>query len=213
MKSKILSLNIGLPQTVEWDGKTIETSMVKKSVEAIDVRFADINGDRFANTKHHGTPDAVLYAYGVDAISDFVSLLARPALKYGEIGENLTLDRLDETEISVGDIFQIGEVVAQATFPRIPCTKINFCLQDRRGQKAMIQSKRSGIYFRILTPGKITLASSFERIEKAKAVFTISEVYERMVGGVKVSAEDLARVRANGAFPEARIAQWLSVAP
>ena len=213
MKSKILSLNVSRPQTVEWDGKSIETSMFKKPVDALDVSLTSISGDSFANPKHHGIPDAVLYAYGVNALRDYASHLERPPLKFGELGENLTLDHLDEFEVSVGDVFKIGDVFAQATFPRIPCAKINSCLQDSRGQKAMIDVKRSGIYFRILVPGRITLESTFARVERAKVSFTIGEVYERMVGVVKVSSGDLARVVANGAFPEARITRWLSRPP
>lgn len=216
VKSKILSLNISLPQTVEWETKSIETSMFKKPVDGLNVFSTYIEGDKFANADHHGTPDAVLYAYGVDALEDYVARLGRgmgpmgqTRTNWGELGENITVDQLNENEISVGDVFQIGAVTAQATFPRIPCVKINFCMKTALGQKAMIQAKRSGVYFRILNPGRIDLNSTFERIEKANVRFTIAEVYERMVGGVKVTAEDLARVRANGAFPEARITKWL----
>ncbi len=187
--------------------------MLKKPVEALEVSLRGIAGDTFADPDHHGTPDAVLYAYGIDALDDYALRLDRKKLTYGELGENITLDHLDENEVGVGDVFKIGDVLAQATFPRIPCVNINFCLQDSRGQKTMIQAKRSGIYFRILNPGRITLTSGFERIKAAPVRFSIGEVYERMVGGVEVSADDLARVRANGAFPEARVARWFLPPP
>lgn len=208
MKSKILSLNVGTPKTVEWDGKSIETSMLKTSVNELRVHELSIDGDKFANPKHHGTPDAVLYAYGLDGLDDYFARLGRGYV-YGDLGENLTLDRLDESEVSVGDVFKIGSVVAQATFPRIPCVKINFRLENPAGQKTMIEAGRSGVYFRILQPGVIKSGDTFELVERAKVPFSIKEVYERMVGGVKVTDADLERVKANGAFPEARIAKWL----
>ena len=207
MRSTILSLNVGLPQTVEWNGKSIETSMKKTPVARINVRDLSIDGDKFANPNFHGTPDSVLYAFSVDALDAYFSTLGRTYV-HGDLGENLTLDHLDEKDVSVGDVFQIGEVIAQATFPRIPCAKINFRLEHPAGQKTMIEVKRSGVYFRVLRPGEIKMGDSFERIEKSETPFSIFEVYERVVGGVPVTDADRARVQANGTFPEARIAKW-----
>ena len=183
--------------------------MKKSPVSQLEVFETSITGDKFANTGHHGTPDAVLYAYGVDAMDDYFKRLAR-SYSFGDLGENLTLDQLDERDVSVGDVFQIGEVVAQATFPRIPCVKICFRLEHPEGQKTMIQCKRSGIYFRILKPGTIHAGDTFEQIQKSETPFSIYEVYERMVGGVKVTDADRERVRKNGAFPLERIARWFA---
>jgi len=207
MKAKILSLNVGLPRTIEWNGKSIETSMLKSPVGELHVRELSIDGDKFADPQFHGKPDSVLYAFGADALNDYFARLGRSYV-FGDLGENLTLDRLDEREVSVGDVFQIGGVIAQATFPRIPCAKINFRLENPVGQKTMIETRRSGVYFRILKPGVIKSSDSFERVTPAKVAFTIAEVYERMVGGVKVTDADRERVLANGAFPEDRIAKW-----
>jgi MOSC domain-containing protein YiiM len=210
VNSKILSLNIAHPETIAWDGKSIESSMHKHSVPHLDISMTHIEGDSFANTKHHGTPDAVLYAYGADAIADFMKRLGRTSFENGDLGENITLDVLDEGIVSVGDVFKIGGVIAQATFPRIPCSKINFRVQDPLGQKVMIDAGRSGVYFRILKPGRIVPTDAFRLFEAAKVRFTITEVYERMVGGMRVTPADVERVRANGAFPEQRIARWLA---
>jgi MOSC domain-containing protein YiiM len=182
--------------------------MKKTPVAQLNVRDLSIDGDKFANSNFHGTPDSVLYAFGVDALDAYFKTLGLTYV-YGDLGENLTLDHLDERDVSVGDVFQIGEVVAQATFPRIPCAKINFRLAHPQGQKAMIDLKRSGVYFRILNPGVIKAGDHFELIEKSETPFSIFEVYERMVGGVPVTEADLARVKANGMFPEARISRWL----
>jgi MOSC domain-containing protein YiiM len=207
LKAQILSLNVGLPKTIEWNGKSIETSMKKEPVSQLTVRELSIDGDKFSNPNFHGTPDAVLYAFGVDALDAYFSKLGLSYV-HGDLGENLTLDRLDEREVSVGDVFKIGEVFAQATFPRIPCAKINFRLGHELGQKTMIETKRSGVYFRILKPGVIKMSDSFERVEKSETPFSIYEVYERMVGGVKVSDADRERVKANGTFPLDRIVRW-----
>ncbi len=207
MKTKILSLNIGQPKTVEWNDKSVETSMLKESVPELRVHELSVDGDRFADPRFHGRPDSVLYAFGKDALDEYFSKLGRDYV-FGDLGENLTLEKLDEREVSVGDVFKIGEVIAQATFPRIPCAKINFRLGHAQGQRTMIETRRSGVYFRILRPGVIRAVDTLERIEQSETPFLISEVYERMVGGVKVTDADRARVEANGTFPVDRLGRW-----
>ncbi len=208
MIAQILSLNIGGPQVLEWDGKSVTTSMLKVPVAQLNVSLTSIDGDSFANPKFHGTIDSVLYAYGRDAIDDYLKLIGRSAYENGALGENITLDQLNENDVSVGDRFQIGEVVAEATFPRIPCSKVNIRMQHPQGQKAMIDVKRSGVYLRIIKPGFIRPTDKFECISKAKVPFSIGSVYERMVGGVKITQDDLERAKRNGAFPAERLEKW-----
>lgn len=208
MKPQILSLNIGVPQVIEWDGKSIETSMLKTPVKELKVGPLSIDGDRFANPEFHGTPDSVLYVYGRRSMQPYLEKLGRESLAHGELGENITVDDFDENEVSVGDRFQIGDVIAEATFPRVPCSKLNFRMQHPLGQKAMIEVLRSGVYFRIITPGTIRMDSEFARVSRSATPFTIGEVYKLVVGGVKITRDLYDRAVANGAFPQERLAKW-----
>lgn len=208
LKQVVESVNVGVPQTFEFGGKTIETSMLKTAIPEIAVSFTSIDGDRFANANFHGTPDSLLYAYGRDAMAPYAGKLGRSLIVAGELGENITLAQLDEAAVSVGDRFKIGTVLAEATFPRIPCTKLNFVFQNSFAQRAMIEVGRSGIYFRILEAGVIRAGDSFERVSRAKTEFTIADVYRRMVGPLKLSAADYSRALDNGAFPADRLEKW-----
>lgn len=67
----------------------------------------------------------ILYAYGMPSALSFAQRLGLDRYEPGSAGETLTLDAFDETDVSVGDIFEIGEVIAQATFPRIPCGSVS----------------------------------------------------------------------------------------
>lgn len=208
MKAKILSLNVGVPQLLEWEDKSVVTSMLKVPVPELKISMTSIEGDSFANARFHGISDSVLYVYGRDSIEEYLKLLGRTTYKHGELGENITLDLLNENDVSVGDRFQIGEVVAEATFPRIPCSKVNIRMRHPLGQKAMIDVRKSGVYLRIIKPGVITMNSSFERISKSRVMFSIANVYEHMVGGLKVTRDVYDRAMSNGAFPADRLANW-----
>lgn len=202
MKAKILSLNVAHPREMRFDGKTIRSSMLKDPVAGpLLVSKTTIEGDSFANPKFHGTVDSVLYALGQVQALEIMRLLGRDTYPPGELGENLTLDQFDETEISVGDVFRVGSVVAQATFPRIPCGKVNFRLQHPEGQKCMQSSGRSGVYFRILEPGQIKLGDQVERIERSSHPFLIQDVYKIVITKSELTGEQRDRVLRNGAFP------------
>lgn len=202
MEAQILSLNIGLPQEMDWEDKKVKSSMKKSPLDGpLVVNKFNIEGDKFANPKAHGTPDSVVYALGMDATQEYMEILGKNEYSYGALGENISLDRLNENDISVGDVFQVGEVKLQATYPRIPCTKVNIRMKHPHGQKAMIELGRSGVYFRVLTPGIINKEDSFIRSERAKSFFSISEAYRIHLGKNSWSLDDLNRARENGYFP------------
>ncbi len=203
MEATIVSLNIGLPQKMQWNGKEALSSMEKTPTkEPLIVNSENIDGDRFANAKAHGTPDSVVYAFGMDAASHYMEALGGGKYTFGALGENLSLNSLNEEEVSVGDIFQVGNTKLQATYPRIPCSKVNIRMKHPEGQKAMIELGRSGVYFRVLEPGKITLDDQFLRIEKSHSFFSITEVYNLHLNKENWTSEHLERARENGAFPQ-----------
>lgn len=206
-------MNIGHPAPMEWDGKSIVSSMHKHPVPGpLVVHKESIEGNTFANPAAHGTPDFLLYAYGMPSALSFTQRIGRSDYQPGAAGETLTLDELDETKVSVGDTFRIGEVVAQACFPRIPCGKVNYRMRHEHGQRAMQECGRSGVYFRILQPGKIAGSDVVQREITAPVFFSIFEVYSLVVKGLTPTDEQLARAEANGAFPVKFITRWQEAA-
>ncbi len=209
MIAKIISFNIGGPKVMEWNGKTITSSMEKTPAEGPLVVHKDrIEGNTFSNPQFHGTLDSVLYIYGLTSAQKFVECLGLEKYTPGMTGETITVDHLDETLVSVGDIFQIGEVKAQATFPRIPCGKVNFRMQHTEGQKAMQECGLSGVYFRILTGGKIHKTDEVKLIEPAKHRFSIFDLYPKMIKSLPPTKEEFEIMKANGAFPQRLIEKW-----
>jgi len=209
MNAKILSLNVGLPEKMEWHGRSIVSSMKKTPVPGPLIVHRDhIEGDKFANPEFHGTIDSVVYLFGMPSLLEYVKLLGHTEYVPGALGENVTLSELDESEVSVGDVFRIGEVVVQATYPRIPCGKVNIRMEHEEGQKLMQRSGRSGVYCRVMTPGKIHVTDSLERIEKAAVHLPIAEIYKIVVSNQKPSEEQRQRAFANGALSATVLKKW-----
>jgi MOSC domain-containing protein YiiM len=161
-----------------------------------------VEGNSFASPAYHGTIDSVLYVFGMKSAKIYMQELGGGDYAPGFTGETITLDDFDEADVSAGDIFRFGEVLAQATFPRIPCGKLNFRTQNAEGQSAMKKCGRSGVYFRILEAGKIHLTDKVERVEQSAHPVSIFKLYEKIAKGEKFIGSEADAIRANGAIPQ-----------
>jgi MOSC domain-containing protein YiiM len=194
---------------MKWNGESVLSSMVKRSVPGpLVVHPEHIEGNSFGLPTVHGNPDAVLYAFGMKSAQAYADALGIGPYTPGLTGETITLDELEETEVSVGDIFSFGEVLAQAVYPRIPCNRLNIRLHNPRAQATMKECGRSGVYFRILRPGKIFLTDTVKLEEKAAHRYAISKLYRQMTHGEKLSDDEKRLMLANGAFRKNKLEQW-----
>ena len=121
---KIISTNIGKPQTIEWRGNQIQTGIYKNSVNhPISLESEDVLNDHVMDRRYHGGTDKACYLYSADHYKMWSELYPDVEMPWGMFGENLTVKGLNEAEINIGDTFQIGNAVVQATQPRQPCFK------------------------------------------------------------------------------------------
>lgn len=176
---KILSLNTGKRTEVQWRGKSYSTGIFK--VKADGPLFLDKEGvqnDIVIDRKHHGGIDQAVYAYGHNHYDYWRSLYPDLELEFGFMGENLTLTDLKETEVNVGDIFELGEAIVQVTKPRQPCFKLGIRFNDQRILKQFSNTTKSGVYFRVLQTGNVIIDDEFKLIEKSMNSPSIAEVFK-----------------------------------
>lgn len=209
MEARIVSLNGGQPESLEWEGKTVLTSIRRARVPGPLLVHRDrIEGNSYGLPTVHGVEHSVLYAYGLTSAAEFARKMGFEKYEPGLLGENVTLDALDESDVSTGDIFEFGTALAQAVYPRIPCSRVNVRLQRPDGRRALQECAGSGIYFRVLRPGEIHGDSKVRRVELAEQRFPIAWLYRKMVGGVQLDDGEMRRALANGAFPQNAIDKW-----
>jgi MOSC domain-containing protein YiiM len=153
---KLLSIHVGLPREVEWEGKPVRTGIFKSPVPGpVFVSKLNLEGDGQADLTVHGGFDKAVYGYPRDAYPWWLQALAVPALPDGSFGENLTFAHLDEKRIFIGDRFRLGRCELQAVQPRFPCFKLGIKFGDMGILKTFLESGRPGIYFRVLVEGEI----------------------------------------------------------
>ncbi len=153
------SINVGASETIAHGEKSFLTGIRKIPVSGpVLVDQAGVAEDAIINSQHHGGVDQAVYAYSADDYEWWSEQLDH-ALLPGRFGENLTIRGLP-SDMNVGDRLLIGEVVLEATAPRIPCATFAAEMQDSAFGMAFREAERPGVYFRVLNSGEITAGDS-----------------------------------------------------
>jgi hypothetical protein len=83
---RLLSVNVGLPRDVTWNGKTVRTSVWKSPVSGRRmVRKLDIDGDAQADLAGHGGEQRAVFVYQMDSYHYWQSFLDRSDFTFGQL--------------------------------------------------------------------------------------------------------------------------------
>ncbi len=173
---RLESINVGRAETIRHGNKSMETGICKRPAEgAVVVTEEGIPGDAIIATKVHGGPDQAIYAYSAD---DYDWWKETTGMDYppGIFGENLTIRDLP-SDLRIGDRLLIGEVVLEATSPRIPCDTLSTRMRDKSFGLAFRKAERPGIYFRVLNEGEIRAGDTVTLVESDFCDVTIVELF------------------------------------
>lgn len=152
---KIISVNVGKVKTLRVGNRPIRTGIGKRPVKgAVKVNLLGLEGDNVCNPRHHGGVDQAVYAYRVEDYAFWSAKLERD-IPNGTFGENLTMSGLPDYGLMIGDRLEFNGLVLQATAPRIPCNVFAAEMEDEQFPKLFTAAGRAGVYFRVLSTGKI----------------------------------------------------------
>ncbi len=186
---RVVSTNVGKPQSYTLDDVTIATSMVRHSVPEIQINTLRVAGDEFANADFHGTADAVVYALSADRYPEWEKFLNKP-FPLGQLGENLSIDKLREEDFFLGDEYQVGTTLLRATGPRYPCNKLNYSSGDKRLQREFESRDWCGIYFEVIKEGQVKPGDMLTLVKRVQDKVTVLDLYQAMRAKKKGQRDD-----------------------
>ena len=173
---RVTSVNVGRKENIDHGNRRFTTGIRKRAVVGTVFISTDaVAGDTISDKKHHGGADQVVYAYSQDDYEWWSAQLGRE-LAPGTFGDNLTIGGLP-TDMNVGDRLLIGDVLLEATAPRIPCSTLAAQMQDSGFGMAFRKAERPGIYFRVLNEGEVSAGDTVTYIENPAPVVSILELY------------------------------------
>ena len=172
-----MSVNVGMPKDVLWQGRTVFTGVFKDPVTGPRrVRKLNVDGDGQGDLAGHGGEQRAVFVYQIDSYRYWERELGRDDFVYGQFGENFTVQGLGDDEVCIGDRYRIGTAVFEVTQPRVTCYRVGIRMNDPRIPALLVSHRRPGFYFRVLDEGDVQagdeivkLASGPERMPVAEA--------------------------------------------
>jgi MOSC domain-containing protein YiiM len=90
-------------------------------------------------------------------------------------GENFTSKDLMETQVNIGDVFQLDLKVI-VTQPRMGCYKLGFRFGRMDIIKKFLASGCPGIYFRVSEEGEVEAGDSIDPINRDRNLVTVARL-------------------------------------
>lgn len=175
-RMRITSVNVGKAESVGPGDQSILTGIYKRPVSG-SVRIGELGlaGDEILNKQHHGGADQAVYAYSADDYEWWSESIDRD-FEPGLFGENLTVQGLPSNMV-IGDRLLIGDVVLEATSPRIPCKTLAARMEDRGFGLVFRNAERPGVYFRVLNPGEVQAGDTVTLVESHAGTVTVLDLF------------------------------------
>lgn len=161
----LISVNVGLPQDVQWRGRTVHTGIWKSAVAGRRMaRHLNIDGDGQGDLLGHGGEQRAVMVYQLDSYRYWGRFLGRSDFTWGQFGENLTVEGLADDEVCIGDRYRIGNALFEVTQPRVTCYRVGIRMAEPKMAALLIAHHRPGFYFRVLEPGEIEAGDAIEKV-------------------------------------------------
>jgi len=173
---KVVSIQVGMPRTVQLKGEEITTGIFKTPVKkTIPLHWLNLEGDQQADLSVHGGQDKTVYTYPSEHYSFWKKELPGVDLPWGAFGENFTTAGLLEDAVCLGDRFTIGTAEVVVTQPRLPCFKLNLKFDRNDMAKRFLASRRTGFYLRVLREGEVAPGDKIVRIHQDENRVSVSD--------------------------------------
>lgn len=162
---RVVAVCVGAVGELDSRGRSIRSAFVKRPVDGpARITALGVAGDEHVYEGHGGEDLAVL-VYSRDHYP-FWQDLGIDLPEVGAFAENLTVDGLTETEVHLGDTFEVGSCVLQISQPREPCYKIA-ARYGRKDISIIVQETGfTGYLMRVLRPGTVSAGDGMRLVAR-----------------------------------------------
>ena len=188
----LVSVNVGMPKDVPWQGRTVHTGVWKSAVSGPHrVRRLNIDGDGQGDRGGHGGEQRAVLVYQLDSYRHWRDHFGRDDFEYGQFGENFTVDGLSDTDVCVGDRYRIGSAEFEVTQPRVTCFRVGMRLGEPALPSLLVAHHRPGFYLRVLTEGVVRAGDDIVRTGRGPHELSVADIDALLY----LPGRDLARLR------------------
>jgi ferredoxin-NADP reductase/MOSC domain-containing protein YiiM len=175
--AQLLSVNVGLPRDIEWNGRTVHTAIWKDPVHGrCRVGRLNLAGDGQGDLAGHGGEHRAVFVYQTESYRYWQQQLKRTGFVHGQFGENFTIGGLPDDIVCIGDRYQIGDALFEVTQPRVTCYRVGIRMNEPRMPALLTSSGRPGFYFRVLQEGAVCAGDEIVKVGEAEERMTVAEI-------------------------------------
>jgi len=172
----LVSVNVGLPKDVPWQGKTVHTGIWKQQVTGpVMARRLNLDGDGQGDLAGHGGEQRAVFVYQLDSYRHWEQYLGRDDFVHGMFGENLTVDGLPDDQVCIGDRYRIGEAEFEVTQPRVTCYRVGIRLNEPQMPALLVAHHRPGFYMRVITEGRIQAGNTIVKTVTGPEALSVAD--------------------------------------
>ncbi|WP_406004997.1 MOSC and FAD-binding oxidoreductase domain-containing protein [Streptomyces sp. NBC_00637] len=172
----LVSVNVGMPQDVSWQGRTVHTSAWKSPVDGPRmVRRLNVEGDGQGDLAGHGGDIRAVLVYQLQSYRYWRKQLGRDDLTFGMFGENFTVDGLPDDEVCIGDRYRIGEAEFEVTQPRVTCYRVGMRLGEPAMASLLVAHHRPGFYLRVITEGLVEAGDDITLVRRGPERLSVAD--------------------------------------
>ncbi|MEV0039699.1 MOSC and FAD-binding oxidoreductase domain-containing protein [Streptomyces sp. NPDC050804] len=173
----LLSVNVGMPKDVSWQGRTVHTGAWKEPVQGPRmVRRLNIDGDGQGDLEGHGGENRAVLVYQLESYRYWREHLDRDDLRFGHFGENFTVDGLPDDEVCIGDRYRMGEAEFEVTQPRVTCYRVGMRLGLPAMASLLVAHHRPGFYLRVITEGRVRAGDEIIRTRTGPGALSVADI-------------------------------------
>jgi len=176
----VLSIHSGKQEPLA--GKPGATSASRKVAlpGPVFVDTLGVRGDVQVDTRHHGGRFKALCAY---ASEHYPACHARAgvAMPPGSFGENLHLGGLEDADVCVGDLYELGGGVrVRVAGPRAPCRTLAAHWGDKGFHLWTKEQRVTGWYMAVEVAGALSPGAALRRVERPFPAWTMPRFWDLM---------------------------------
>ena len=175
--ARLLSVNVGRPRDVAWQGRTVHTGIWKNPVShRCGVGRLNVEGDGQGDLAGHGGEQRAVFVYQIESYLYWQEQLKRTDFVHGQFGENFTIEGLPDESVCIGDCYRIGSAVFEVTQPRVTCYRVGIRMKEPRMPALLTSSGRPGFYFRVLQEGEVGPGDEIVKVGEVDERMPVAEI-------------------------------------
>ena len=174
---RLVSVNVGMPREVQWQGRTVFTGIWKQAVQGSRfVRRLNVDGDGQGDRAGHGGEQRAVYVYQLDSYRYWREQLQREDFVFGQFGENFTVEGLGDDQVCIGDRYRIGSALFEVTQPRVTCYRVGIRMNEPRMAALLTGHGRPGFYLRVLEEGAVEPGDDVVKVATGAEQMTVASI-------------------------------------